>query len=273
MVVSELRGRRRPVHRGRHGRRARGRRAWSAASRPGSRAGGRRARPRARRRRPRRRSRRSSRSRSSPASAAAWAVPTLGALAAGMDRSDSLWYHMPLAARLAQTGHVGPIAFFDPIYFASFYPANSEIPHALGILVFDRDILSPLLNHAWLALALLAAWCIGRPYGLGPQCADRRLGGAGRADAGGVPGRRGPERHHGRGVHAGRGRDTRERLRARRTSGRRTRRSETRQIGAAGPARPLHRAAGARHRRARHGDRGGHQALVPGARGRPDRRA
>ena len=100
--------------------------------------------------------------------AAAWAVPTLGALAAGMDRSDSLWYHMPLAARWAQTGHVGPIAFFDPIYFASFYPANSEIPHALGILVFQRDIISPLLNEAWLAVALLAAWCIGRPYGLGP---------------------------------------------------------------------------------------------------------
>jgi hypothetical protein len=101
--------------------------------------------------------------------AAAWAVPTLGTLAAGMDRSDSLWYHMPLAARWVQTSHIGPVFFFDPIYFASFYPANSEIPHALGILLTGRDILSPLLNDGWLALSLLGAWCIGRPYGLGPQ--------------------------------------------------------------------------------------------------------
>jgi hypothetical protein len=76
---------------------------------------------------------------------------------------------MPLAARFVQTAHLGPIWFFDPIYFASFYPANSEIFHALGILVFNRDILSPLINEGWLAVSLLAAWCIGRPYGLGPQ--------------------------------------------------------------------------------------------------------
>jgi hypothetical protein len=101
--------------------------------------------------------------------AAAWAVPTLGTLAAGMDRADSLWYHMPLAARFVQTGHLGPIFFFDPIYFASFYPANSEIVHALGILLTGRDIISPLVNDGWLAVSLLAAWCIGRPYGLGPQ--------------------------------------------------------------------------------------------------------
>ena len=107
--------------------------------------------------------------------AAAWAVPTLGTLAAGMDRSDSLWYHMPLAARWVQTSHIGPIFFFDPIYFASFYPANSEIPHSLGILLFNRDVVSPLLNDAWLAVSLLAAWCIGRPYGLGPQA---MIGGA-----------------------------------------------------------------------------------------------
>jgi hypothetical protein len=101
--------------------------------------------------------------------AAAWMVPTLGTLAAGMDRADSLWYHMPLAARFVQTGHLGQIEFFDPIFLASFYPANSEVLHALGLLFFDRDSVSPLLNLGLLAMALLAAWCIGRPYGLGPQ--------------------------------------------------------------------------------------------------------
>jgi hypothetical protein len=101
--------------------------------------------------------------------AAGWMVPTLGALAAGMDRADSLWYHMPLAARFVQTGFLGHIYFFDPVFLASFYPANSEVVHAVPILFFDRDVVSPLVNLGWLAVALAAAWCVGRPYGLGPQ--------------------------------------------------------------------------------------------------------
>ncbi len=101
--------------------------------------------------------------------AAAWMVPTLSTLASGMDRTDSLWYHLPLAARFVQTGDLGQIQFFDPIFLASFYPANSEVAHAVGMLFFHRDLLSPLINLGWLAVALLAAWCIGRPYGLAPQ--------------------------------------------------------------------------------------------------------
>ncbi len=101
--------------------------------------------------------------------AAGWMVPTLGTFAAGMDRADSLWYHMPLASRFVQTGYLGHIYFFDPIFLASFYPANSEVIHALGILFFARDIVSPVMNLGWLAIGLLAAYCIGRPYGLGPQ--------------------------------------------------------------------------------------------------------
>ncbi len=100
---------------------------------------------------------------------AAWMVPTLASLAGGMDRADSLWYHMPLATRFAHGAHFGSIDYFDPIFFASYYPANSEVFHAVGIAAFDRDLLSPLLNLAWLALGLSAAYCIGRPYGVGPQ--------------------------------------------------------------------------------------------------------
>jgi hypothetical protein len=101
--------------------------------------------------------------------AAAWMVPTLAALAGGMDRADTLWYHMPLSTKFVQTGSLGDIYFFDPIFFASFYPANSEVLHAVPILTFGRDILSPLLNLGFLALGLLAAWCIGRPYDLAPH--------------------------------------------------------------------------------------------------------
>ena len=100
--------------------------------------------------------------------AAAWMVPTLGSLAGGMDRADSIWYHMPLATRFAHGAHFGTIDYFDPIFFASFYPANSEVVHAVPLLAFDRDILSPLINLGWLALGLTAAYAIGRPYGVGP---------------------------------------------------------------------------------------------------------
>ncbi len=100
--------------------------------------------------------------------AAAWMVPTLGSLAGGMDRADTLWYHMPLATRFANGAHFGSIDYFDPIFFASYYPANSEVVHAVPVLAFDRDILSPLINLGWLALGLTAAYAIGRPYGVGP---------------------------------------------------------------------------------------------------------
>lgn len=100
--------------------------------------------------------------------AAAWMIPTLGTLAAGMDRADTLWYHMPLSARFAETGDVGSIYFFDPIFLASFYPANSELLHAIPLLFFERDIVSPVLNLGWLALALGSCWAIGRPYGVAP---------------------------------------------------------------------------------------------------------
>jgi hypothetical protein len=99
--------------------------------------------------------------------AAAWMVPTLGSLAGGMDRADTLWYHMPLATRFTDTGDLGAIDRFDPIFFASFYPANSEVLHSIPLLAFGRDIVSPLLNLGWVALALAAAYSIGRPYGVG----------------------------------------------------------------------------------------------------------
>jgi hypothetical protein len=101
--------------------------------------------------------------------AAAWAVPLGASYAGGIDGVDSMWYHLPQSARFVQTGSVVDLHFTDPYFLNWYYPANSELLHAVGMLVFDRDWLSPLLNHAFLALGLLAAWCIGRPWGLGPQ--------------------------------------------------------------------------------------------------------
>jgi hypothetical protein len=96
-----------------------------------------------------------------------WAGPTLLALDRGIYGGDSLWYHMPFAAHIAQTGSVTELLFTDPLYLNWFYPQVSELLHADGLLLLGNDFLSPLLNLAWLALALFAAWCCGRPYGAG----------------------------------------------------------------------------------------------------------
>ena len=98
---------------------------------------------------------------------AQWAGPTLLALDRGIYGGDSLWYHLPLAAHIAETGSVTSLLYTDPLYLNWFYPQVSELVHAGGILLYGNDFLSPLLNMAWLGLALFAGWCVGRPYGSG----------------------------------------------------------------------------------------------------------
>jgi hypothetical protein len=99
--------------------------------------------------------------------AAQWAGPTLLALDRGIYGGDSLWYHLPFAAHIANTGSVTSLLYTDPLYLNWFYPQVSELVHAGGLLLLGNDFLSPLINLAWLGLALFAGWCIGRPYGSG----------------------------------------------------------------------------------------------------------
>ncbi len=100
--------------------------------------------------------------------AAHWATGLQDVWARGMLTFDTLWYHGPFAARIAESGSVWGLHFTDPLYLNWFYPQNSELLHGAGIALFDRDLFSPLVNFAWLGVALLAAWCIGRPYGVAP---------------------------------------------------------------------------------------------------------
>jgi hypothetical protein len=97
-----------------------------------------------------------------------WAHPTGQAVDQGMYYQDTTWYHMSFSARFAQTGHVGPLHFTDPLKLAAwFYPQNSELVHGIGIVFLKTDFLSPLINLMWVSLCLLAAWCVGRPYAIG----------------------------------------------------------------------------------------------------------
>jgi hypothetical protein len=99
-----------------------------------------------------------------------WAVPAQISLGKGMTAPDTLWYHGPFAARFVQEGWLTNLHFVEVEPLTAFYPANSELLHAIGIALFDsHDVLSPLLNLGFVALALLAGWCIGRPFGVAPH--------------------------------------------------------------------------------------------------------
>jgi hypothetical protein len=100
---------------------------------------------------------------------AEWAFPSQLALDHGMFGGDTTWYHMPFSGRIAQEGTTVPLHYTDPLRLAAwFYPGTSELIHAAGIVLFKTDWLSPLINMGLLSIALLAAWCVGRPYRVGP---------------------------------------------------------------------------------------------------------
>lgn len=99
--------------------------------------------------------------------AAPWLGWTAYAYRHGMDTPDTLWYHLPQAARFVQDGRIGGLQYFDSGPVSAFYPANAELLHALGILALRSDLLSPLINLFWGGFAMFSAWAVGRPSGRG----------------------------------------------------------------------------------------------------------
>jgi hypothetical protein len=96
-----------------------------------------------------------------------WGLTVDSALDRGMFNFDSLWYHMPFSADIASSHSVTGFHHTETVFSNWFYPQNSELLHAVGILIAERDTPSLFLNFGWLALAFLAAWTIGSPYGRG----------------------------------------------------------------------------------------------------------
>ena len=99
---------------------------------------------------------------------AEWSTKTVAAYHHGIGSTDSLWYHMPFAARFVQDGSITALHYVDSEPVTVFFPASSELLHSFGIMLMGNDVLSPALNTLWLGLAFLAAWCIGKPFGVGP---------------------------------------------------------------------------------------------------------
>ena len=163
---------------------------------------------------------------------------------------DSTWYHGAFAAGFMQSGDTWDLHFIAPQFLAWFYPANSEVLHAVGMNAFERDLLSPLLNLGWFVGCLVACWCIGQAVSGGALVAGPRGGRAERPRPVG-PGGRGAQRHR------------RDLLPARRRGDRPQRRPRR---GRGPGARPADRRPGPRRPRRRPGGR--HQAQLPAARPR-----
>jgi hypothetical protein len=98
-----------------------------------------------------------------------WGFETQQSLNNAITNFDSRWYHLPFAAEFAQSGSTTELVQTDPLFLNWFYPQVSELLGGVAILLTERDTLALFMNLGWLALALLAAWCIGRPYGRGPH--------------------------------------------------------------------------------------------------------
>lgn len=100
---------------------------------------------------------------------AEWSFPSQLSLDQGMFGGDTTWYHMPAAARFIQEGSTNPLHYTDPLRLAVwFYPQSSELMHGALMGLMQSDWLSPLFNMFSVGVALLACWCVGRPYGVGP---------------------------------------------------------------------------------------------------------
>jgi hypothetical protein len=97
-----------------------------------------------------------------------WGIYAKQALDHGISNFDSLSSYMPFAASMAQTHSVVGIHYTETASTSWLLSQNAELLHAAGILLTHRDTLSLFVNFGWLALAFLAAWCVGRPYGRGP---------------------------------------------------------------------------------------------------------
>jgi hypothetical protein len=99
--------------------------------------------------------------------AAQWAGHVFSAYRDGVHDGDSLWYHLPFATSFFQSGFTTRPLLVGPNSLIAFFPANGETVNGVTMLLFRRDIAVPMISLGWLALALLAGWCLGARYRAG----------------------------------------------------------------------------------------------------------
>jgi len=107
--------------------------------------------------------------------AAQWSTLVAHGLTRGIGNSggpgngDSLWYHMPFAAAFVHSGWTSRLQYLNGEALVTYYPANTSVLHAVGILATGSDTVSLFVNLALVPVALLAGWCIGARARVGPS--------------------------------------------------------------------------------------------------------
>jgi len=96
-----------------------------------------------------------------------WAGHVFSSYRDGIHDGDSLWYHLPFATSFFQSGFTTRPLLVGPNSLIAFFPANGETLNGVTMLLFRRDIAVPVVSMGWLALALLAGWCLGARYRAG----------------------------------------------------------------------------------------------------------
>jgi len=99
--------------------------------------------------------------------AAQWLGHVFSSYRDGIHDGDSLWYHLPFATSFFQSGYTTRPLLVGPNSLIAFFPANGETVNGVSMLLFRRDIAVPMISLGWLALALLAGWCLGARYRAG----------------------------------------------------------------------------------------------------------
>ncbi len=99
---------------------------------------------------------------------APWVLATWATLHKGISGFDSIYYHLPYAADMAQSGRTTGLHFSGLVDETPYDPQNSELLHAFGMVMLQRDLLSPVINLLWLSMGGVAAWCLGRSRAVAP---------------------------------------------------------------------------------------------------------
>lgn len=94
-----------------------------------------------------------------------WLAGIKHSWAVGLTGFDTLTYHLPFAYSFAFEDGIRHYTFVDVSYLHHFYPAGSELLHAIGLSLVERDLLTPFLNLGFAVVSLLAAWTLGGRFG------------------------------------------------------------------------------------------------------------
>lgn len=96
-----------------------------------------------------------------------WGFWTSVALHEGVQREDSLTYHMPTALAFVDSGSVATPVMTVPGSPVGYYTNGTEVLHAMGIVVARSDVLTCLSGMFFAAMAVGACWCIGARFSRG----------------------------------------------------------------------------------------------------------